>query len=118
MAAEFLKPFPMLEDVLIEFWQEGVGMGNPYTSTPATSAYGRQHSVANQVIQCSNPNCKGGGFDILRDVSGMVHERLTAKEFVQVCRNSQGSMEGRGRSCANLLYYRLVLEYTPGQSPN
>jgi hypothetical protein len=37
VAAEFLKAFPMLEDVLIESWQQGMGMGNPYTSTPPTT---------------------------------------------------------------------------------
>ena len=117
MAAEFLKAFPMLEDVLIESWQEGIGMGNPYTSTPPTSAYGSLHSVANRMIECANRNCKGGGFDILQDISRMVFERLITKEFVQVCRNSRGSEEGPRQGCPNLLYYRLTLEYASGQSP-
>jgi hypothetical protein len=117
VAAEFLKAFPMLEDVLIESWQEGIGMGNPYTSTPPASAYGRQHSVANPVIACVNRNCKGGGFDILQSISRMVHEQLTTKEFVQICRNNVGSKEAPGRSCANVIYYRLTLEYASGQSP-
>lgn len=113
MAAGFLKLFPMLEDVLIEYWQEGIGMGNPYTSTPTTSAYGRQHSVTSPVISCTNWNCRGGGFDILQDISRMVHERLTTKEFVQACRNSQSSKQGPGQGCINLLYYRLTLKYAP-----
>ena len=117
MAAGFLKAFPMLEDVLIEYWQEGIGMGNPYTSMSTTSAYGRQHSVASPVISCANWNCRGGGFDTLQDISRMVQERLTTKEFVQACRNSQSSKEGPGRGCINLLYYRLTLKYAPGQSP-
>ena len=117
MAAEFLKAFPMLEEVLIQSWQEGIGMGNPYTSTPPTSAYGSQHSVTNPIIACANRNCKGGGFDILQDISRMVHERLTTKEFVQICRNNRASKEGPGRGCDNLLYYRLTLEYASGQSP-
>ena len=113
MAAGFLKAFPMLEDVLIEYWQEGIGVGNPYISTPTTSGYGRPHSVTGPVISCANWSCKGGGFDILQDISRMVHERLTTKEFVQACRNSQSSNEGPGRGCVNLLYYRLTLEYAP-----
>jgi hypothetical protein len=113
VAVEFLKAFPMLEDVLIESCQEGVGMGNPYTNTLPSRAYGRPHSVANRVIACANRNCKSGGFDILQDISKMVHERLTTKEFVQVCCGKEGS----GRDCINTLQYRLTLDYAPGQSP-
>ena len=111
MAAEFLKAFPMLEDVLIESWQEGMGMGNPYTSTPPTRGYGRPHSVANRVIACANRNCKGGGFDILQDVSKMVHEQLATMEFVRVCSGIESSTQRLGQACANMLQYRLTLEY-------
>jgi hypothetical protein len=114
VAAEFLKAFPMLEDVLIESWQEGMGTSNPYTNTLPRRGYGRSHSVADRVIACANRNCKGGGFDILQDISKMVHERLTMKEFVQVCCGNEGS----GRDCVNTLRYRLTLEYTPGKSPD
>lgn len=116
MAAEFLKTFPTLEDVLIESWQEGIGMGNPYTSTPPIRGYGRSHSVTNWVIACANRNCKSGGFDILKDISKMVDERLTTKEFIQVCCSNEGSTKGLGR-CTNMLHYRLTLEYVPGQTP-
>ena len=69
MAAEFLKAFPMLEDVLIESWQEGAGVGNPYSSTLPSRTYGLPHSAARRVIECANRSCKGGGFDILQDIS-------------------------------------------------
>ena len=111
MAAGFLRLFPVLEDVLIEFWQEGIGVGNPYVRQTA-SGYGRLHSLTSPVISCANWNCRGGGFDILQDISRMVHERLTTKEFVQACRNSQGSKKEPG--CVNLLYYRLTLKYVSG----
>ena len=113
MAAEFLKAFPMLEDVLIESWQEGIGVGNPYTNMLPSRAYGRSHPVSNRLIACANRNCKSGGFDITNDISKMVRERLTTMEFVQVCCGN----EGPSRDCFNALHYRLTLEYTPGQSP-
>ena len=102
----------MLEDVVIEFWQEGTGVGNPYTHTPPSRAYGRPRSVTSRVIVCANRNCKRGGFDILQDVSQMVHEKLETKEFVQVCCGDEGSSTERGRSCINTLHYCLTLEYT------
>jgi len=117
VAAEFLKAFPMLEDVLMESWQEGMGMGNPYTSTLPTRGYGRPHSLASRVIACANRSCKGGGFDLLQDISKMVHERLTTMEFVQVCRGTENSEQRIGQDCVNMLHYRLTLEYTLGQSP-
>jgi len=117
VAAEFLKAFPMLEDVLIESWQEGMGMGNPYTSTPPTRGYGRPHSLASRAIACANRSCKCGGFDLLQNISKMVHERLSMMEFVQVCRGIEDSTERLGQGCVNMLHYRLTLEYTRGQSP-
>ena len=117
MSAEFLKAFAMLEDVLIESWQEGMGTGNPYTQTLPSRAYGRSHSAASHVIACANRHCQGGGFDILPDISKMVRGRLTAKEFVQVCCGHEDLPRGLGQNCINMLHYRLTLEYTPGQSP-
>lgn len=112
MAAEFLKAFPMLEDVLIESWQEGMGTGNPYTQTLPSRGYGRPRAIASQVIACANRNCRNGGFDILPNISTMIHERLNTKEFVQVCHGNEGS----GQDCVNTLHYRLTLEYAPGQT--
>jgi hypothetical protein len=117
VAAEFLKAFPMLEDVLIESWQEGMGTGNPYTQTLPSRAYGRSRPVSNRVIACANRNCEGGGFDIFQDIEKMVHERLTTKEFVQVCCGNEGAAKGLGRNCINTLHYRLTLEYAPAQFP-
>jgi hypothetical protein len=51
-------------------------VGNPYTNTLPSRGYGRLHSVASPVISCTNRSCKDGGFDILQDISKMVHERL------------------------------------------
>src|SRR5262249_9367117 len=118
MAAAFLRAFPMLENVLIESWQEGEGVGNPYTSSLPSRAYGRPRSVTNPLIACANRNCKDGGFDILQDVSTMIHERLTAKEFVKICCGNESLPTGPGRECGNRLHYRLTLEYAPGQSPD
>jgi len=117
VAAEFLKMFPMLYDVLIESWEEGTGMGNPYTTTPPSRTYGLPHSVSSRVIACANRSCNMGGFDILQDISEMVREKWHIKEFVQVCCGYEGSPKGgqRGRDCVNTLHYRLTLKYEPGQ---
>ena len=107
----------MLEDVLIEYWQEGMGTGNPYTQTLPSRGYGRPRSVANQVIACANRKCKGGGFDILADISKMIHERLSTKEVVRVCSGNEDLPRGLGQNCVNMLHYRLTLKYIPGESP-
>ena len=75
MAAEFLKAFPSLETVLIESWQEGAGVGNPFTSTPPSRAYGLPRPVTSPIISCANRNCRSGGFDIFQDIAEMVHEK-------------------------------------------
>ena len=113
MAAGFLKAFPVLEDVMIESWQEGAGVGNPYTSTLPSRTYGLPHPVARRVIECANRNCKRGGFDIFQDITKMVNEKSTVKEFTQICCGDEGSSKGKGRDCVNTLHYRLTLEYKP-----
>jgi hypothetical protein len=117
VAAEFLKAFPMLEDVLIESWQEGMGAGNPYTQTLPRRGYGLPRHVSTPIISCANRNCRDGGFDVLADISKMIHERQTTKEFVQVCNGNEGFAKGPNRNCVNTLHYRLTLEYAPGQTP-
>jgi hypothetical protein len=119
VAAEFLKAFPTLENVLIESWQEGEGVGNPYTSTLPSRTYGLPRPVTSPIISCANRNCRSGGFDIFQDISEMVHEKLNTKEFVKVCLGDQDSPKGGklGRDCVNTLHYRLTLRYEPGYSP-
>lgn len=119
MAAEFLKAFPTLETVLIESWQEGAGVGNPYTSTPPSRAYGLPRPVTSLIISCANRNCRSGGFDIFQDVAEMVHEKLVTKEFVKVCLGDGRSPMGGnlGPHCINTLHYRLTLRYELGHSP-
>jgi hypothetical protein len=119
VAAEYLKSFPILENVLIESWQEGAGVGNPYTSTPPSRTYGLPRPVTSPIISCANRSCKNGGFDIFQDISDMVREKLSTKEFVKVCLGDEGPpREGSlGRGCINTLHYRLTLKYEPGYSP-
>jgi len=119
VAAEFLKAFPTLETVLIESWQEGAGVGNPYTSAPPSRAYGLPHPVTSPIISCANRNCRSGGFDIFQDIAEMVHEKLVTKKFVKVCLGDERSRKGGnlGRDCINTLHYCLTLKYKPEYSP-
>ena len=119
VAAEFLKAFPTLEAVLIESWQEGAGVGNPYTNTLPSRTYGLPRPVTSPIISCANRNCRTGGFDIFQDISEMVQENLTTKEFAKVCPGDAGSPGGakRGQECTNTLHYRLTLRYEPGHWP-
>ncbi len=119
VAAEFLKAFQTLEDVLIESWQEGAGVGNPYTSTPPSRTYGLRRPVTSRIISCANRNCRRGGFDILQDISEMMREKLNTKEFVKICLGDEGSPKGGrpGWNCVNTLHYRLTLKYKREYSP-
>jgi hypothetical protein len=112
VAAEFLNAFPTLENVLIESWQEGVGVGNPYTSTLPSRTYGLPRPVTSRVIPCANRNCRRGGFDMFQDISEMMREKLATKEFVKICLGDEGSSKAGklGWNCVNTLHYRLTLK--------
>jgi hypothetical protein len=115
VAADFLKDFPTLENVLIESWEEGAGVGNPLTSALPPRKYGPPRPVAGRSIRCANSSCRRGGFDFLLDIAGMIHEKLTTKEFVRVCPGDEGTPKRprSGRGCANILHYRLTLKQKP-----
>jgi hypothetical protein len=115
MAAGFLKVFPTLDNVLIESWEEDNGVGKPYMSTLPPRTYGAPHPVRGRKIRCANPKCRRGGFDISQDISEMVYEKLTTREFVKDCLGDEGSPKGHklGRDCTNTLHYRLTLKYKP-----
>ena len=105
VAAEFLNAFPTLETVLIESWQESAGVDR---------AYEPSRPVANRIISCGKRNCRNGGFDIFHDISEMIDEKLSTKEFVKVCLGDEGSLKGRRLGgCINMLHYRLTLKYKP-----
>lgn len=111
MATEFLNAFPTLETVLIESWQESAGVDR---------AYEPPRAVTSRIISCGKRNCRKGGFDIFRDISEMIDEKLSMKEFVKVCLGNEGSTRGDrlGRGCINTLHYRLTLKYKSGQTPD
>ncbi len=111
MVADFLKSFPKLANVLIESWEEGRDVGNPYTSTLPPKEYGPPRSIAGRTIPCANRSCRRGGFNILQEISEMVYEGLTTKEFVKDCPGDEGTPKRRGRDCLNTLHYRLILKY-------
>jgi len=119
VAAEFLEAFRTLEDVLIESWQEGIGVGNPYTNTLPSRTYGLPRPVTSRIISCANRNCRRGGFDIFQDISEMMREKLTTKEFVKICLGDEGHPKGGrpGWNCVNTLHYRLTLKYKLEYSP-
>src|SRR5579863_4829611 len=111
MVADFLKPFPKLDNVLIESWEEGRDVGNPDTSTLPPKKYGPLRPINELTIPCANRICRRGGFNISQDISTMADEGLTTKEFVQVCPGDEGTPKRRGRDCLNTLHYRLTLKY-------
>lgn len=119
MGAAFLKAFSTLDSVLIESWEEGTGVVNPYTGALPPRTYGAPRPVRGRKIRCANPKCRRGGFDIFHNISEMVYEKLTTKEFIMLCSGDEGSPKGTrlGQNCLNTLHYRLTLKYKPEQSP-
>src|SRR3989344_7490102 len=90
----FEKAHPELEDAVIEWTHSDFGI----------KPSGKMKSSLKEIggfIQCSNPLCQRGGFDIdIEILNPMLDEKETMKKGILTCPGDEGSPKGRkiGRS--------------------
>jgi hypothetical protein len=71
------------------------------------------HNVRNGVlIQCGNPRCRRGGFNLSLVLLEMTKSGETEKEGSLSCRGDEGSPQGRrrGKSCGNEMKYNVTVK--------
>ena len=103
----FEKAFPMIEDISVKTAERGYGIyAEPRRYTLGKNGLG-------EYINCSNPSCKRGGFEISHEIRDMISKKDTERKTMIVCIGDEGSPKGRkiGRSCINRIETEIKIKY-------
>jgi hypothetical protein len=111
--APFEEVFPTIESATISSYEDGEGVYTFGVDESRRRTFGKGVPFREGLIPCRNPRCRRGGYEIDHSLSEMVRENVTEKEFDTACPGDEGSPKGRrpGRSCGNVLHYRLTIKY-------
>jgi hypothetical protein len=104
----FKEAFPAVEDIRVEVTETGEGV-NPRL---ATSVY-RLGSMPGQYVDCHNPRCYNGGFNLGQLIMFMTDSRETEKETEMHCQGYEGSPKGRKKDgpCFNRFKVKISIKY-------
>ena len=117
-----LKPFdevfPDVEDADVESTESGKLESRrraplyhqPDREQPRLRFHRIQHGG---LIQCSNPLCRRGGYEIDLILSEMRRSKETERQGSIPCPGDEGSPKGRhrGSRCGNTIDYRITVKY-------
>lgn len=99
----FEKAFPEIEDirVIVEEYEDFMSEGKK-----------RYYSKANagEYIDCSNPVCYNGGFNLGQIIRNMVISHQTKLETTEYCQGYEGSPKGRKKYGPCEHYFKVNIE--------
>lgn len=102
----FEKAFPNVEECTITVKESGHG-------APSWNHGVSHYKNPGEYLNCSNPLCYNGGFNIGSTIREMVSKKETAKEDSAICQGYEGSPKGRRkyRKCVNFFKYTIAIKY-------
>ena len=100
----FDRAYPKLQDAVVEYRR--------YTHTPETdqgTAFPERHSIRNDggVIQCTNPACEGGGFEVDALIDDARRSPEGVKEDILSCKGHERMGGGKTRTCCSCIRYKI-----------
>ena len=111
--AKFEEVYPGLSDAIIE-WTEN-GEGAFHSKAKSFGQYEHKASLKQygELIKCSNPHCKQGGFQLRPQVQTMAKNNQKEKEGEQYCKGKATSSKPKAyrQKCSNTISYRITLRY-------
>lgn len=112
---KFEEAYPELEDAIIEWKEEGKGIGISLTPKEKEQKFNRKMNVRKEgtLIRCSNDFCYRGGFQLGLIIHDMIFKKEDVREGFMVCEGDEGSPKGRriGQKCLNHINYKITLKY-------
>ena len=102
----FEKAFPDVEECVVEVEETGRGRFKSLNQDA------KHHRNPGRYINCSNPECYNGGFDIGSAIHDMVRARETEREGSELCQGNEGSPKGRRiyKKCQNFFEYKITIK--------
>ncbi len=109
----FQNAFPTIEDINIKAIEKGYGI----YGEDITSHFGK--TTLGEYINCHNPSCKRGGFEIGWAIRDMVDKGETERKEMLICKGDEGSPKGRkiGRRCINHIETEIKIKYKEVAKP-
>jgi hypothetical protein len=105
---------PTVEAVTVE-WEECLlsGEGPPTEDGAFSHSMHAAGGTIEPLLPCSNPGCRGGGFEILDVIESMVTGRREAKAGLLVCIGWERTKDRRTEQspCTRAISYRVRLTY-------
>jgi len=104
----FDKAFPEIEDVKVEVTESGEGL----TQFNRERIYSKR-TLRGEYIDCHNPMCYNGGFDIGEIIRDMIRNKQAELVTYKTCQGYEGSPKGRRRyrSCVNSFNIKVTIKY-------
>jgi hypothetical protein len=84
----FERAFPEVEQCIVEVHESGYGASGRAEGTA-------RYTNPGEFINCSNPVCYNGGFNIGSPIRDMIRKHETNKEGNALCQGNEGSPKGR-----------------------
>jgi hypothetical protein len=105
----FAEAFPSIASVRVEVTESEVA-GQPRRRV-------LDERSLSEYVDCSNPVCYNGSFDIGDVIRRMVSEKETSRATRAMCQGYEGSPKGRKRfrSCLHSFEARVTVAYRPDQ---
>ena len=109
--SEFGGAFPTIESLQIDVEEEGEGVSASTASTTYT-----MRTLPGEYVDCRNPLCYKGGFNLGAILRTMVERRQEDLQTIEHCQGYEGSPKGRRNDgpCDNRLKVRIRLRFKPG----
>jgi len=103
----FRNAFPEIEECVVTVEEQG----------HSVEEWNRTRTYRNpgQYINCQNPICYAGGFDIGWTISEMVQKKETQREGSDLCKGNEASAKGRRiyKKCMSFFKYKISIKYKP-----
>lgn len=110
MVYEFKKGYPTIESIKIKAIEKG------YVREWTKPLIFDEKTIS-EYINCSNPSCQRGRFDIDIEIHGMVLKKETYREETLICGGEEGGLpKGKSRNCINRLNIEIKIKYKNSKS--
>jgi len=105
---KFDEAFPFIKELHVEVIESGEGVNE----LNERNVYDK-HSLPGKFIDCHNPMCYNGGFDIGSAIRLMEYDRQTQREIQSRCQGYEGSPKGRKKydACLNSFKIKINIKY-------